>query len=59
MCEYGSWLLMLENSIYVTIISNDAVWDSCSALRAALVFHCAVIHAPCVGGFSTGLTVRS
>lgn len=40
------WLL-LETSIYVTVINSDAEWDSSDP------------DAPCVGGFSTGLTARS
>lgn len=37
----------METSIYVTVINSDAEWDSSDP------------DAPCVGGFSTGLTARS
>lgn len=37
----------MKTSIYVTVINSDAEWDSSDP------------DAPCVGGFSTGLTARS
>lgn len=46
-CSFCVWWQLLESSIYVSVISSDAEWDFSDP------------DVLCVGGFSTGLTVRS